>query len=229
MGTVNSCRRLQRARSAYFGSSQSPMRLSRIWTWTSCSRRSSTASRRPSNPTRARSSSWTNPTGELIARAAKGIEEEVEQGVRIPVGKGFAGRIAAEQRPVVIDDVDHADVLNPILREKGIRSLLGVPLGRARETCSACSTSALSRPGSSPKTIPTFFNWRPTGPLTRSTTAVSTRWRRRRQETGEAADHHGHGAHDPGPRRPPAAACRAGAKRPGGRHVRDPPPRRGAR
>jgi signal transduction histidine kinase len=29
---------------------------------------------------------------------------------------------------VVIDDVDHADVLNPILREKGIKSLAGVPL-----------------------------------------------------------------------------------------------------
>ena len=31
----------------------------------------------------------------LRARAAKGIEEEVEQDVRIPVGKGFAGRVAA--------------------------------------------------------------------------------------------------------------------------------------
>jgi signal transduction histidine kinase len=65
---------------------------------------------------------------ELVARAAKGIEEEVERGVRIPVGKGFAGRIAAERRPVILDDVDHADVLNPILREKGIKSMLGVPL-----------------------------------------------------------------------------------------------------
>ena len=64
----------------------------------------------------------------LRARAAKGIEEEVEQGVRIPVGRGFAGRIAAERRPIVIPDVDHGDVLNPLLREKGIRSLLGVPL-----------------------------------------------------------------------------------------------------
>jgi GAF domain-containing protein/anti-sigma regulatory factor (Ser/Thr protein kinase) len=64
----------------------------------------------------------------LRARAAKGIEEEVEQGVRIPVGSGFAGRIAAERRAVAIDDVDHADILNPILREKGIRSLLGVPM-----------------------------------------------------------------------------------------------------
>ncbi|HEX4804789.1 MAG TPA: SpoIIE family protein phosphatase [Conexibacter sp.] len=64
----------------------------------------------------------------LHARAAKGIEEEVEQGVKIPVGKGFAGRIAAQRRAVTIEDVDHADILNPILREKGIRSLLGVPL-----------------------------------------------------------------------------------------------------
>src|SRR4051794_8973234 len=66
--------------------------------------------------------------GVVVARAAKGIEEEVEQAVRIPVGRGFAGRVAAERRPIVIPDVDHADVLNPILREKGIRSLMGVPL-----------------------------------------------------------------------------------------------------
>jgi GAF domain-containing protein/anti-sigma regulatory factor (Ser/Thr protein kinase) len=65
---------------------------------------------------------------ELVARAAKGIEEEVEAGVRIPVGRGFAGRIAAERRPIKILDVDHADILNPILREKGIRSMLGAPL-----------------------------------------------------------------------------------------------------
>ena len=69
------------------------------------------------------------PSGELLrARAAKGIEEEVEQGVTIPVGGGFAGRIVAERRPIYVADVDHADILNPILREKGIRSLLGVPL-----------------------------------------------------------------------------------------------------
>jgi serine phosphatase RsbU (regulator of sigma subunit)/anti-sigma regulatory factor (Ser/Thr protein kinase) len=65
---------------------------------------------------------------QLVARAAKGIEEEVERGVRIPIGRGFAGRIAAERVAIFIADVDHADVLNPILREKGIRSLLGVPL-----------------------------------------------------------------------------------------------------
>jgi phosphoserine phosphatase RsbU/P len=65
---------------------------------------------------------------QLIATAASGLEEEVRQGVRIPVGGGFAGRIAAERRPVILDHVDHGNVLNPILLEKGIRSLVGVPL-----------------------------------------------------------------------------------------------------
>jgi sigma-B regulation protein RsbU (phosphoserine phosphatase) len=70
-----------------------------------------------------------DPSGRyLAATAARGLEEEVRQGVRIPLGQGFAGRIAAEKRPVVIGEVDHSNVLNPILREKGIRSLLGVPL-----------------------------------------------------------------------------------------------------
>jgi signal transduction histidine kinase len=65
---------------------------------------------------------------ELVARAAKGLEEEVERGTRIPFGKGFAGRIAATQDVVMIEDVDHSYVLNPILREKGVKSLLGAPL-----------------------------------------------------------------------------------------------------
>jgi sigma-B regulation protein RsbU (phosphoserine phosphatase) len=65
---------------------------------------------------------------ELVATAAKGIEDEVRQGSRIPVGRGFAGQIAAERRPVIIDNVDEANVLNPVLLRKGIRSLLGVPL-----------------------------------------------------------------------------------------------------
>jgi serine phosphatase RsbU (regulator of sigma subunit) len=66
--------------------------------------------------------------GVLVARAARGIEEEVRQGVTVPIGRGFAGRIAAERRPVAIEDTDRADIFNPLLRLKGIRSLLGVPL-----------------------------------------------------------------------------------------------------
>ena len=48
--------------------------------------------------------------------------------MRIPLGGGFAGRIATERAPIVIPDVNDADVLNPILRKAGVRSLLGVPM-----------------------------------------------------------------------------------------------------
>ena len=65
---------------------------------------------------------------QLVVTAARGIEAAVRQGVHVPVGKGFAGRIAAEKQPVIIEKVDHTNVLNPILRERGLYSLLGVPL-----------------------------------------------------------------------------------------------------
>ncbi len=69
-----------------------------------------------------------HPSGQLVATAASGLEEEVQQGVRVQLGKGFAGRIAALGRPVILDEVDHTKVVNPILLARGIRSLMGAPL-----------------------------------------------------------------------------------------------------
>jgi serine phosphatase RsbU (regulator of sigma subunit)/anti-sigma regulatory factor (Ser/Thr protein kinase) len=66
--------------------------------------------------------------GVLVARAARGLEEEVRQGVQVPLARGFAGRVAAEVHPIIIEDLDHADVVNPILGQTGIRSMLGVPV-----------------------------------------------------------------------------------------------------
>ncbi len=66
--------------------------------------------------------------GVLVARAARGLEEEVRQGVQVPLARGFAGRVASSRRPIVIEDLSKADVVNPILRQKGIRSMLGVPV-----------------------------------------------------------------------------------------------------
>lgn len=64
----------------------------------------------------------------LVATVARGIEDEVGQGVRIPFGQGFAGRIAKDKRPLTIESIGHGDLLSPALRNEGIRSLLGVPL-----------------------------------------------------------------------------------------------------
>jgi phosphoserine phosphatase RsbU/P len=81
---------------------------------------------------------------QLIATAAAGLEDEVRQGVRIPVGQGFAGRIAAEQKPVILDLVDHTTVLNPILWEKGIRSMMGVPLVTGRRVIGVLHVGSLT-------------------------------------------------------------------------------------
>ena len=59
--------------------------------------------------------------------AARGPEEDVTGKVRIPMGHGVAGSIAASGRPRIIDDLTQVEVENPRLRATA-RSLLGVPL-----------------------------------------------------------------------------------------------------
>ena len=63
----------------------------------------------------------------LEVRAERGLYGGVESRFTVPVGAGFAGRIVAERRSIVIDDVGDTEIVNPILRAK-VKSLLGVPL-----------------------------------------------------------------------------------------------------
>ena len=67
-------------------------------------------------------------SGNLLATASVGIEEEVRQGIQVPYGHGFAGTIAATRKPLVVDHVDATTVVNPLLWEAGLRTLLGVPM-----------------------------------------------------------------------------------------------------
>jgi serine phosphatase RsbU (regulator of sigma subunit)/anti-sigma regulatory factor (Ser/Thr protein kinase) len=64
----------------------------------------------------------------LVASASHGLEEEVRQGVRVPIGRGFAGRIAQTGLPETLDLVEPGLVANPLLWQAGIRSMLGVPM-----------------------------------------------------------------------------------------------------
>lgn len=67
-------------------------------------------------------------TNELVPRASEGFDELVESAIRVPFGKGLGGRIASERRALTLEDVPDAFEYNPILREKGLESMLGVPL-----------------------------------------------------------------------------------------------------
>lgn len=70
---------------------------------------------------------------QLVATAAKGIEEEVRAGTRIPVGHGFAGRVVLKGRPIVAEKVEPEEIFSPVLRAEGIQSLLCVPMLAAGE------------------------------------------------------------------------------------------------
>lgn len=64
----------------------------------------------------------------LVVYATVGLEEEIEQKIRIPIGQGIAGRIAASNQLMVTHNLLEEEIVSPILRQKGLRSLVGVPL-----------------------------------------------------------------------------------------------------
>jgi putative methionine-R-sulfoxide reductase with GAF domain len=81
---------------------------------------------------------------QLVATAAKGLEEEVRAGFRVAVGRGFAGRVAQTRRPIQIVHVTPHDVVNPILVRKGVRSLLGVPIVAGTELVGVLHVGSLT-------------------------------------------------------------------------------------
>ena len=202
------------------------MRPSRTWSSTSCSRSFCSASAKPSAPTPSPSSCSTS-TNELVARAAKGLEEEVEVGTRIPVGQGFAGRVAAERRTVTIDDVDHAGVLNPILREKGVKSLLGAPLiagGRVLGVVHVGTLTPRAFHDGTPQILQ-FAADRAALAIDHGRAYAAARGRR---PAAPAPQRHRRCADEPLDERVARRARRPDARSPRRRHVRDPPPRRTA-
>src|SRR5688572_13117726 len=68
-------------------------------------------------------------TGTVLEPAASaGLGRRWRGAPHVPVGSGFAGRVAASREPVVLNEVNEVSVLNPILREFGVQRLLGVPV-----------------------------------------------------------------------------------------------------
>jgi len=68
-------------------------------------------------------------TGTVLEPAASaGLGRRWRGATHVPVGAGFAGKVAATRQAVVVNEVNEVSVLNPILREFGVQRLLGVPV-----------------------------------------------------------------------------------------------------
>jgi PAS domain S-box-containing protein len=63
----------------------------------------------------------------LETRAGIGWVEEIEKRRRVPFGQGIAGTIAQSGQLLIIDNLQEAELFNPILRQRA-SSLIGVPL-----------------------------------------------------------------------------------------------------
>jgi serine phosphatase RsbU (regulator of sigma subunit) len=76
---------------------------------------------------------WDATGTALVPVATSGLDVPAQAGFRVPMGAGFAGRVAAAEAPVLLDRVNTDTVLNPALHGRGISALLGVPVpGRPR-------------------------------------------------------------------------------------------------
>ena len=64
----------------------------------------------------------------LEPAASAGLGRRWRGATHVPVGAGFAGRVAARREPVGLTEVNEVSVLNPILRDLGVQRLLGVPV-----------------------------------------------------------------------------------------------------
>ncbi|PMB01542.1 GAF domain-containing protein [Fischerella thermalis CCMEE 5273] len=64
----------------------------------------------------------------LDVYASIGLEEEIAKHIRIPIGHGIAGRIAASMKPMILNNLSEVEIVSPILRQKDLKSLVGIPI-----------------------------------------------------------------------------------------------------
>jgi len=64
----------------------------------------------------------------LEPAATVGLDRTLHRARRVPMGQGFAGRVAQTRQPVLLTKVDSSTVINPVLLEHRVQTLLGVPI-----------------------------------------------------------------------------------------------------
>jgi GAF domain-containing protein len=87
-----------------------------------------------------------------IIRFVHGIVDELEEGYRFPLDEGLTGWILKRNAPLRIDDMEEGDYIRPRYSrdenpKHGLRSFLGIPMGREGEGAWACVSLESKQPG----------------------------------------------------------------------------------
>ena len=62
------------------------------------------------------------------AEAAAAMLRKLERAIAVPLGTGLAGRVAASRSSMLVPDLSQIDLVSPVLRERGVNSLVAIPL-----------------------------------------------------------------------------------------------------
>jgi signal transduction protein with GAF and PtsI domain len=93
----------------------------------------------------------------LRVAAAVGLEQGEADGAFVDLGRGFAGRIAAERRPLALRSAcTDPLVTSGRLRGRGVQALYGVPLMAGDELLGIATVGSISRP-EFPEELKTLF------------------------------------------------------------------------
>ncbi len=65
---------------------------------------------------------------ELVARASSGLSEETTFDLGIRPGQGLAGQVMTTRRSTILDDLSTFEIVSPVLRDSGLRSVAAVPI-----------------------------------------------------------------------------------------------------
>lgn len=66
--------------------------------------------------------------GEVLVPVASRSLDEEHAGLRVPIGSGFAGRIAAERTSLIVNGVEAGTFFSPSLKKGSVKAIVGVPL-----------------------------------------------------------------------------------------------------
>jgi PAS domain S-box-containing protein len=66
--------------------------------------------------------------GKLTVRAQVGLAGLVEHAIPVPIGAGLAGGVAARRAALLVPDLSQVELVSPVLRERGVNSLVAIPL-----------------------------------------------------------------------------------------------------
>ncbi len=92
---------------------------------------------------------------ELREYSSAGLREQLNEHPLVPIGRGFAGRVAVERRAIAVEDLHAIEVVSTLLRER-MMSVMGAPLLYRDRLVGVLTAATVQRRSFSPEELRLF-------------------------------------------------------------------------